>query len=42
MGIMYMEEAIIPQEYGMEVMGHWDPISYGKSIIEPFFYDSLL
>jgi hypothetical protein len=30
---MYMEEALIPRKYEMEMIGHCDPISYGKSII---------
>jgi hypothetical protein len=29
-GITRMEEALVPREYGMEVIGHMDPISYGK------------
>jgi hypothetical protein len=29
-GIIQMEEALLLQEYGMEVMGHKDPILYGK------------
>ncbi len=29
-GITRMEEALVPCEYGMEVIGHMDPISYGK------------
>ncbi len=29
-GIIQMEEALVFQEYGMEVMGHKDPILYGK------------
>jgi hypothetical protein len=29
-GITRMEEALIPWEYVMEVIGHMDPISYGK------------
>jgi hypothetical protein len=29
-GITCMEEAFALQEYGMEVIGHRDPISYGK------------
>jgi hypothetical protein len=30
--IIHIEEALAPCEYGMEVIGHHDPISYGKSI----------
>jgi hypothetical protein len=29
-GITHMEEALIPQEYGMDVTCHMDPILYGK------------
>jgi hypothetical protein len=29
-GITHMDEALMPHEQGMEVMGHHDPISYGK------------
>jgi hypothetical protein len=29
-GIIQMEEVLVLQEYGMEVMGHKDPILYGK------------
>jgi hypothetical protein len=29
-GITRMEEPLILHEYGMEVIGHMDPISYGK------------
>jgi hypothetical protein len=29
-GITRMEEPLVPCEYGMEVIGHMDPISYGK------------
>jgi hypothetical protein len=29
-GITRMEEALVPCKYGMEVIGHMDPISYGK------------
>jgi hypothetical protein len=29
-GITCMEEAFVPQKYGMEVIGHKDPIQYGK------------
>jgi hypothetical protein len=28
--IIPMEEALVLWEYGMEVIGHKDPISYGK------------
>jgi hypothetical protein len=28
--ITRIEEAFVPEEYGMEVMGHKDPIFYGK------------
>jgi hypothetical protein len=36
-GIIRMEEALAPREYGMEVTGHRDPISYGKLIFVNFF-----
>jgi hypothetical protein len=29
-GITRMEKPLIPHEYGMEVIGHMDLISYGK------------
>jgi hypothetical protein len=29
-GITQIEESIVPWEYGMEIMRHWNPISYGK------------
>jgi hypothetical protein len=29
-GITHMEEALVPREYGMEIIGHKDLISYGK------------
>jgi hypothetical protein len=29
--ITHMEEVFVPHKYKMEVMGHRDPISYGKS-----------
>ncbi len=29
-GITSMEEVLVPWEYRIEVMGHMDPISYGK------------
>jgi hypothetical protein len=31
-GITHMEEALVPCEHGMEVIGHHDPISYGKLV----------
>jgi hypothetical protein len=36
-GIIQMEEALVLQEYGMEVMGHKDPILYGKKILYLIF-----
>ncbi len=29
-GITCMEEAFVPQRYGMKIIGHKDPIHYGK------------
>jgi hypothetical protein len=29
-GITCMEEALVSKKYGMEVIGHEDPILYGK------------
>jgi hypothetical protein len=29
-GITWMEKALVPQEYGMEVTKQRDPISFGK------------
>jgi hypothetical protein len=29
-GITRMGEPLVPREYGMEVIGYMDPISYGK------------
>jgi hypothetical protein len=31
--ITCVAEAVIPHKYGMEVMNHCDPISYGKLIL---------
>jgi hypothetical protein len=42
-GIFQMEEALVPHEYGMEMMNHQDLISYGKHVfLFSFFRVSFL
>jgi hypothetical protein len=36
--ITHMEKAFIPREYGMEMMGYRNPISYGILFFSTFFF----
>ncbi len=38
MGIIWMDGTFNPLEYGIEVMNHWDPISYSLKFVLPHFY----
>ncbi len=35
-GITCMEETLVLTEYGMKVIGHQNPVSFGESIFIPF------
>jgi len=37
-GITWMGEVFIPWEYGLEVISHTNPISYGKYVFKFFFF----